>query len=91
MKEEFITRDATLLKSMMFNICSVLNHESNPSKKNKVRRKSIFTSMPKEKIGKTRHHNVMLELDSIKSDNTQHLCLWNKLVEETRDTFVNDP
>ena len=73
MKEEFLTRDSTLLKSMMFNICSVLFHENKPNKKDKGRRKSIFAMMPKEKIGKTRHHNVMLELDSIKSENTQHL------------------
>jgi len=76
MKEEFLTRDDRLLKSMMFNIYSVIQHESGKSAGSSTakRRKSLFGTLPKEKkLGITRHHNVMLELDNIKSSNPQHL------------------
>jgi hypothetical protein len=62
MKEEFLTRDVRLLKSMMFNIYSVLKHEE-LGKRGKSKRSN-------EKFGITRHHNVMLELDKIKSSNS---------------------
>jgi hypothetical protein len=62
---------------MMFNIVCVLKHEEAANKPaQKQRGKSVFKgipdkffNVPKEKMGKTRHHNVMLELDGIKSTN----------------------
>ena len=73
MKQEFLVRDDRLLKSMMLNVYSVQKFEKFASLK-----KSVNSKKKQNEMGKSRHHNVMVELDNVRTKEDKFLQMWNE-------------
>jgi len=82
---------------MMYNVHSVQQHElfAKQGKSANPKHYNIFQRLLKQRtetIGKTRHHNVMLELDNVRDKPGSYSAAnWNNLVLECRDQIVGDP